>query len=78
MNAHNTSTSARPAGAPGHMLIDVPLYTGLTPAVAAGEPLKLLLGWGSLVVLAALGVAVRVGGGRDAKTPVPEGTGVAG
>lgn len=64
----------------GHMLTDVPLRTGLTPAVVAGEGIKLLIGWGSLIALAAAGIAVAVRARRDrpghTQTPVPEGTGV--
>ena len=58
------------------MLTSVPLRTGLTPAVVAGPWIQVLLGWGSLFVLIALGVVVRVKGRRDAKTPAPEGSGV--
>jgi apolipoprotein N-acyltransferase len=65
----------------GHMLTDVPLRTGLTPAVVAGEGIKLLIGWGSLIALTAAGIAVAVRARRDrpghTQTPVPEGTGVA-
>ncbi len=64
------------------MLTDVPLRTGLTPAVVAGEAIKIVIGWGSLVALLALGgvglvareTARAVVG--HAKTPAPEGTGV--
>lgn len=72
-----TTIDGLPAGQPGHMVTDVPLRTGLTPAVLIGPWLKLLLGWGSLVALVALGTAVAVLGRRDARTPAPEGTGVA-
>ena len=41
------------------MLTDVPLRTGLTPAVVAGPWIKVLLGWGSLVALVALGRSSR-------------------
>ena len=75
-----TTIDGLPADEAGHMLTDVPLRTGLTPAVVAGEWMKMLLGWGSLVALVALGHrrsrVIRVDG--DAKTPAPEGTGVAG
>ena len=42
------------------MLTDVPLRTGLTPAVIAGEWVKMILGWGSIVALTALGITVAV------------------
>ena len=57
------------------MLTDVPLRTGLTPAVVIGPAIKIVLGWGSLVALIAAGVGVLVRG-RTNKTPAPEGTGV--
>ena len=66
-----------PAGEAGHMLTDVPLRTGLTPAVVLGPWVQALLGWGSLLALIALGIGVAVRARRDARTPVPEGTGVA-
>lgn len=63
-----------PVDVAGHMLTDVPLRTGLTPAVVIGPALKIILGWGSLAGLVAAGgiLLVRV---RTTKTPVPEGTG---
>ncbi|WP_431796658.1 apolipoprotein N-acyltransferase [Microbacterium enclense] len=63
-----------PVDVAGHMLTDVPLRTGLTPAVVIGPALKVVLGWGSLAGLVAAGgiLLVRV---RTTKTPVPEGTG---
>ncbi|MFS0793777.1 apolipoprotein N-acyltransferase [Microbacterium sp. 1P10AE] len=64
-----------PVDVAGHMLTDVPLRTGLTPAVVIGPALKIVLGWGSLAGLAAAG-AVLVFRGRTNKTPAPEGTGV--
>lgn len=63
-----------PVDVAGHMLTDVPLRTGLTPAVVIGPAVKIVLGWGSLVTLVALGIAVSVRG-RTNKTPAPEGTG---
>ena len=66
-----------PAGEAGHMLTEVPLRTGLTPAVIAGPWVQALLGWGSLLALVALGIAVALTGRRHAKTPAPVGTGVA-
>ncbi|MGC0370934.1 apolipoprotein N-acyltransferase [Microbacterium sp. SLBN-111] len=63
-----------PVDAAGYMLDDVPLRTGLTPAVVIGPALKIVLGWGSLAGLAAAG-AVLAFRGRTKKTPAPEGTG---
>lgn len=40
----------------GHMLTDVPLRTGLTPAVVIGPAVKIVLGAGSLIGLAAAGL----------------------
>ncbi len=72
-----TTMIGLPADEAGHMLTDVPLRTGLTPAVIAGEWVKMILGWGSIVALTALGITVAVMRRRDAKTPAPEGAGVA-
>ncbi|MBN9152620.1 MAG: apolipoprotein N-acyltransferase [Microbacterium sp.] len=55
----------------GHLLADVPLRTGLTPAVIAGPWIKGVLGWGSLLALVACGVVVTVRGRRAKKTPTP-------
>ncbi|MET0734957.1 MAG: apolipoprotein N-acyltransferase [Microbacterium sp.] len=66
-----------PADVAGHMLADVPLRTGLTPAVIAGPAIHLVLGWGSVAAIAALGVFAVMARRRNAKTPAPEGTGVA-
>nr|WP_315268592.1 apolipoprotein N-acyltransferase [Microbacterium lemovicicum] len=60
----------------GHMITDVPLRTGLTPAVVAGPWIKIFLGWGSLAALALLGLTQAVRRRRNAKTPAPVGTGV--
>lgn len=65
-----------PAGEAGHLLTDVPLRTGLTPAVVIGGALKLLIGWGSAAALVALGVAAMMTRRRTKTTPAPEGTGV--
>lgn len=64
-----------PVDVAGHMLTDVPLRTGLTPAVVIGPAVKIILGWGSIAGLAAAGV-VLVLRRRTKKTPAPEGTGV--
>ena len=62
-----------PADAPGHMLTDVPLRTGLTPAVVIGAWLNALLSWGSVALLVGFGIAVRLRRRPrgDAKTPAP-------
>ncbi|MDR7190089.1 apolipoprotein N-acyltransferase [Microbacterium sp. BE35] len=60
-----------PADEPGHMLTDVPLRTGLTPAVLIGSSLNALLSWGSVIVLAGLGIIVRRRSRGHAKTPAP-------
>jgi apolipoprotein N-acyltransferase len=57
----------------GHLLTDVPLRTGLTPAVIAGPWIQSVLGWGSVVVVAALGILVAVRRRRE-KTPTRSGS----
>ena len=59
----------------GHMLTDVPLRTGLTPAVIVGPWVSVALGWGSLVALVVVGLIARRGR-RTYETPTPEGIGV--
>jgi apolipoprotein N-acyltransferase len=61
------------AGTAGHLLSDVPLRTGLTPAVIAGPWIKVVLGWGSLVLLIACGVLAFATRNRAARTPAPSG-----
>lgn len=83
ITADGATIDGLPADVAGHMLTDVPLRTGLTPAVLAGETIKTLIGWGSIVALAASGAIVawrsrRRPGPADVKTPAPEGTGVVG
>jgi apolipoprotein N-acyltransferase len=83
ITADGATIDGLPADAAGHMLTDVPLRTGLTPAVVAGEAVKTLIGWGSIAALTGLGVIVaarsrRGAASADAKTPAPEGTGVSG
>lgn len=73
-----TTIEGLPADVAGHMLTDVPLRTGLTPAVVAGEGIKIVIGWGSLIALVALGLTVLVRTGRrtpagHAKMPAPTG-----
>lgn len=45
-----------PADVAGAMLTDVPLHTGVTPAIALGPAIHALLAWGSLAALAAAGL----------------------
>ena len=66
-----------PAGTAGHMLAEVPLRTGLTPAVIVGPAVQVILGWGSLLGLVAVGIALCVRGRRgQTTTPASEETGV--
>jgi len=60
-----------PADTAGHMLEDVPLRTGLTPAVLFGGAIQLLLVWGAIIALISLGVIGRLRPRGDAKTPAP-------
>jgi apolipoprotein N-acyltransferase len=82
ITSDGTTIDGLPADVAGHMLTDVALRTGLTPAVVAGEGVKIAIGWGSLIALLALGgtVLLRTRGGpaADAKMPAPEGTGITG
>ncbi|OJU45025.1 MAG: apolipoprotein N-acyltransferase [Microbacterium sp. 69-7] len=66
---------ALPADEPGAMVTDVPLRTGLTPGILLGDAIQTLLGWGSVVALALVGLLVRRRA-RTPKTPTPEGAGV--
>ncbi len=50
---------ALPEGEPGAMVTDVPLRTGMTPAMVIGEGLQTLLGWGSIVALVIVGLLSR-------------------
>ena len=54
----------------GHLLADVPLRTGLTPAVVLGPWIHGVLGWGSAAAIVALGVLAGVRRRRE-KTPTP-------
>lgn len=65
-----------PVDVAGHMLTDVPLRTGLTPATVIGPAVKIVVGGGSLVALLAAGVLVAVRSRATKKTPTPEGAGV--
>lgn len=60
-----------PADEPGSMVTDVPLRTGLTPAVVLGPWIAGVLSWGSVAVLAGLGILVAVRRRANAKTPTP-------
>ncbi|WP_375384424.1 apolipoprotein N-acyltransferase [uncultured Microbacterium sp.] len=76
--ADGSTLDGIPADVAGHMLTDVPLHTGLTAAVVIGPVVKMVLGWGSILALCAVGVLVAVKGRPNAKTPVPEGADVSG
>jgi len=82
--ADGTTIDGLPADVAGHMLTDVPLRTGLTPAVVAGDAVKIVIGWGSLVALITLGAVLlwrsrtSAAPGGNAKMPAPEGTGITG
>jgi len=71
-----TELDGIPADVAGHMLTDVPLRTGLTPAVVAGGAIAMVIGLGSAVALVAAGIVVAARRRRNDKTPAPEGTGV--
>ncbi|MGC5223025.1 apolipoprotein N-acyltransferase [Micromonospora sp. DT81.3] len=60
-----------PAGEAGQMLTDVELRTGLTPAVLLGPWVQVLIGWGSVAALVALGLTVRLRARKE--TPAPKG-----
>lgn len=67
-----TTIDGLPADEPGTMLTDVPLRTGLTPAVILGPWINGVLAWGSVAALTALGIVVRVARRRThAETPAP-------
>ncbi|QIG40762.1 apolipoprotein N-acyltransferase [Microbacterium sp. 4R-513] len=86
-----TTIDGLPADEAGQMLTDVPLRTGLTPAVVLGPWVKALLAWGSVVALLGFGLAMAIRrrsaarsttppsagtGAAHSTTPAPEGTGV--
>jgi apolipoprotein N-acyltransferase len=62
-----------PADEPGSMLTDVPLRTGLTPAVVLGPWISGVLAWGSVAVVAALGILVRLRPRAARENAGPEG-----
>lgn len=65
---------ALPADEAGAMLTEVPLRTGLTAAVVAGEGVRMTLLWGSLVALVAVGLVARRH--RHTTMPGPEEPGI--
>ncbi|MGX1688759.1 apolipoprotein N-acyltransferase [Microbacterium sp. NPDC055442] len=65
-----------PAGEAGHMVTDVPLRTGFTPAVVVGGWVQLVVGWGGLVALIAVGVLALVSRRTTKTTPARGGAGV--
>ncbi|MFS0867352.1 apolipoprotein N-acyltransferase [Microbacterium sp. 179-B 1A2 NHS] len=58
----------------GHLLVDVPLRTGLTPAVLIGPAVQIALGWLALPALLVAGILVR----RRTKAAPPVEDGAAG
>ncbi|GAA5027718.1 apolipoprotein N-acyltransferase [Microbacterium fluvii] len=52
-----TTIDGLDAGVAGYMLTDVPLRTGLTPAVVIGPAVAGIIGWGSLAALVLAGLA---------------------
>ena len=65
-----------PSATAGAMLTDVPLRTGLTPAVILGPAIRIVLFWGSIAALAACGVILRVRTRAETKKgAIPEGDG---
>lgn len=70
-----TTVDGLPAGEAGHLLTDVPLRTGLTPAVVIGPWVQALIGWGSLAALLVVGVSAAVKPRRTTTKPAPVGTG---
>ncbi|WP_029144287.1 apolipoprotein N-acyltransferase [Microbacterium luticocti] len=70
-----------PADTAGALLHDVPLRTGLTPAVIAGPAITVLLGWGSAAAIAVLGLLVWAPWRRQPRArnddAGPDGTGIA-
>ena len=67
-----TTIDALPAGEAGVLATDVPLRTGLTPAVVIGPAVQWVLGWGSVLALLVVGPLAR----RRRTTPAPVEAGV--
>ncbi|MFB8893189.1 MULTISPECIES: apolipoprotein N-acyltransferase [Microbacterium] len=63
-----TEIDGLPAAEAGAMITEVPLRTGLTPAVIVGGAVQVILGWGSLLALLACGVSVAVARRRSRST----------
>ena len=76
ITADGTPIAGIGADVPGQLVTDVPLRTGLTPAVAIGPAVKSILGWGSVAALALLGLLTALRRRTHAKTPTPAGAGV--
>ncbi len=76
-----TTVAGLPAGESGHIIADVPLRTGLTPAVVVGGAVQGVIGWGSALFLLGLGGALALSRRRRLRntkaTPAHEGSGVA-
>ncbi len=72
-----TEIDGLPAGVAGAMITEVPLRAGLTPAVVIGPAVSFLLGWGSVLALAVVGILARRRA-RTPKAPTPEGIGAEG
>ncbi|MFT3798933.1 MAG: apolipoprotein N-acyltransferase [Microbacterium sp.] len=65
----------------GAMVTEVPLRTGLTPAVLAGPAIQFVLGWGSILALVVVALLARRSRRRNAEDPGAPGesaTGVGG
>lgn len=75
--ADGSTIDGLPADVAGHLITDVPLHTGLTPAVVAGEAVKAIIGWGSLTALGVLGLilSARSRSAREKKAPAHDGAG---
>ncbi|MGP3536768.1 apolipoprotein N-acyltransferase [Microbacterium sp. RD1] len=58
-----------PAGEVGAMLTDVPLRTGLTPAVVIGGAVQLAIGWMSFAAIVLLGVLATARRARERRRP---------
>ncbi|SDQ08156.1 apolipoprotein N-acyltransferase [Microbacterium sp. cf332] len=56
-----------PAAEAGAMITDVPLRTGLTPAVIIGGAVQAIIGWGSLAALLACGTLLALARGRASR-----------
>lgn len=59
IDADGHTIDSLPADEAGAMVTDVPLRTGLTPAMVGGQAVQSLLGWGSIVALIVVGLFAR-------------------